>query len=93
MTGQLALGAASEYEAALANDRIAEMIEYQDARGFLLQARRLLSQAIAVNPAGATNLKPALSCIEAMLKAFPSAVPPQKIVLSVSQLKTLAEAL
>lgn len=92
VTRQLALSAASEYEAAVADERIAETIEYQDARGFLLQARRLLSQAITANPAAATTLKPALSRIEAMLKAFPSPVPPKRIVLSVSRLKTLASS-
>lgn len=93
VTRQLALSAASEYEAAVADERIAETIEYQDARGFLLQARRLLSQAIAANPAAAANLQQALTRIEAMLKAFPSAVPPQKIVLSVTQLKSLASSI
>lgn len=90
VTRQLALSAASEYEAAEADDRIAETIEYQDARGFLLQAQRLLSQAITATPSTAGSLRPALSRIEAMLKACPSPVPPQRIVLSVSQLRTLA---
>jgi hypothetical protein len=88
VTRQLALSAASEYEAAVADDRIAETIEYQDARGFLLQAQRLLRQAITEAPAA--GVQAALSRIEAMLKAFPSPVPPKRIVLRVSQLKTLA---
>ncbi len=93
VTRQLALSAASEYEGAVADDRIAETIEYQDARGFLLQARRLLSQAIAANPAAAANLQPALSRIEAILNAFPSPIPPKRTVLSVSRLKTLASSI
>jgi hypothetical protein len=93
VTRQLALSAASEYEGAVADDRIAETIEYQDARGFLLQARHLLSQAIRANPTADDNLQPALTRIETMLKAFPSPVPPQRIVLSVSQVKTLASSI
>lgn len=90
VTRQLALSAASEYEAAVADDRIVETIEYQDARGFLLQAQRLLRQAITGNPVTAAGLQPVLGRIEAMLNAFPSPVPPKRIVLSVSQIKTLA---
>jgi hypothetical protein len=93
VTRQLALSAASEYEAAVAEDRIAETIEYQDARGFLLQAQRLLRQAITAAPATTAGVQPALSRIEAMLKAFPSPVPPKRIVLSVSQLKILASSI
>ena len=90
VTRQLALSAASEYESAVADDRIAETIDDQDARGVLLQAQRLLRQAINATPVSAISLQPALSRIEMMLKAFPSSVPPRRIVLSVNQLKTLA---
>ncbi|MEY2643884.1 MAG: hypothetical protein RLZZ611_533 [Cyanobacteriota bacterium] len=93
VTRPLALSAASEYEAAVADDRIAETIEYQDGRGFLLQAQRLLRQAITATPATAAGVQPALSRIEAMLRAFPSPVPPQRSVLSVSQLKSLASSI
>jgi hypothetical protein len=93
VTRQLALAAASEYEAAVADDRIAETIEYQDARGFLLQARRLLNQGVEANPAAAASLQPARSRIEAMLKAFPTTMPPKRIVLGVSQVKTLASSI
>lgn len=87
---QLALTAASEYEAAVAVDRIAETIEYQDARGFLLQAQRLLGQASTATPAATSSLQPALTRIDAMLKAFPTTMPPQRIVLSVSRVQELA---
>lgn len=90
---QLALTAASEYEAAVADGRIAETIEYQDARGFLLQARRLISQAITATPSAAASLQPAQTRLEAMLKAFPSVTPPQRVVLSVSQLRSLASGI
>ena len=93
VTRQLALSAASEYEAAVADDRIAETIEYEDARGFLLQAQRLLRQAIHAAPAAAVSLQPALGRIEAMLKAFPTTMPPKRILLSVSQLKILASSI
>lgn len=87
---QLALTAASEYEAAVADGRIAETIEYQDARGFLLQARRLISQALTATPTAAASLHPAQTRLEAMFKAFPSVTPPQRAAVSVSQLRSLA---
>lgn len=90
---QLAQTAAGEYEAAVAGERIAETIEYQDARGFLLQAQQLTRQLSAANPMTAASLQPAKGRLEGMLKAFPAVTPPQRVVLSVSQLKRLAEGI
>jgi hypothetical protein len=87
---QLALTAASEYNGAVDGTEIRETIEYQDARGFLLQADRLLSQALAAAPAASASLQPARKRIAAMLKAFPSSQPPQRTLISVSAIQQLA---
>ena len=90
---QLALSAASEYEGAVDGTQIHETIDYQNARGFLLQADRLLSQTLAASPASAKTLQPAHERITAMLQAIPSAKPPQRALLSVSALESLAEGI
>jgi len=90
---QLALTAASEYEGAVDGLQIRETIEYQDARGFLLQADRLLSQALAASPAAASRLQAARTRIAELLQAFPSPQPPQRALLSVSAVERLAEGL
>jgi hypothetical protein len=70
--------AAGEYQLAIVNGRIAKPVEYQDARGFISQAQRMIEgvaadlqkkdpPALAVMRAGLTELK----------KAFPSAMPPK----------------
>jgi hypothetical protein len=78
----LAAAACDEYAAAVAEGRVVETIEYQDARGFLLEAQRLLSTMTSAQPG-------ALQTVRAMLRAFPSAQPPQRTVLSPEQLRRL----
>ena len=90
---QLALTAASEYEGAVDGTQIHETIDYQNARGFLLEADRLISQTLAASPTSAQILQPARERITAMLQAFPSAKPPQRALLSVSALESLAEGI
>jgi hypothetical protein len=82
----LAAAACDEYAAAVAEGRVVETIEYQDARGFLLEAQRLLSST-------ATRQPRALQTLQAMLRAFPSAQPPERTVLSPEQLRRLATQL
>jgi hypothetical protein len=82
----LAAAACEEYAAAVAEGRVVETIEYQDARGFLLEAQRLLSST-------ATRQPRALQTLQAMLRAFPSAQPPERTVLSPEQLRRLAAQL
>jgi hypothetical protein len=98
---QLADVAVEEYQGAVAGDQVVELIEYQDARGFLLQAQRLLRAAIAVpppaGPGPAAGAIPSWSAMEqtitAMLVAFPSATPPARTVLGVAQLRELKRRL
>ncbi len=89
---KLAEVAVAEYSAAEGNGQIVEVIEYQDARGFLQQADQTLawSDSTSVDPAQVKRLKAGL---QVMLRAFPSVMPPIKAVLSASQLESLEQAL
>jgi hypothetical protein len=82
---QLGSSAATEYAGAVEGNRVVELIEYQDARGFLLAAQRLLSKAAA--PTDQTSV------IAGMLLAFPGVMPPRTILLSPSQLEQRAQTL
>lgn len=90
---QLAATAAEEYSAAIAGDRVVEVIEYQDARGFLLEAHRLLAAGVASQPADAAALIAKRQTVAAMLRAFPAVSPPQRAVLSPAQLQQLQQEL
>ena len=83
----LAATASEEYGAAVAEGRVVEVIEYQDARGFLLEAQQLLQATTAADPALAARLRRMEQGIAAMLKAVPTAVPPQKAWLSPEKLE------
>lgn len=90
---QLGEEATQEYTGAIAGDQVVDMIDYQDARGFLLAAQRLLAAAIASQPADAAALMARQHTLDAMLKAFPAVMPPQKAVLSADQLQQLQQRL
>lgn len=90
---QLALSASSEYQGALDGNQIRETIEYQDARGFLLEADQLLRQARTDTPSASGTLQPAQERITAMLKAFPTSQPPQRALLNAAALDSLARAI
>ncbi|MEB3207896.1 MAG: hypothetical protein VKK63_03170 [Synechococcus sp.] len=90
---QLAETAIAEYAAAVAGDRVVEAIEYQDARGFLLEAQRLLDQAAANKPAAAAELSGKPRTIATMLQAFPTVMPPRKAAMEVTQLQQLQKQL
>lgn len=90
---QLAETAVDEYEAAVAGNQIVEAIEYQDARGFLLEAQQLLGQATASQPAAAAQLSGRQRTIATMLQAFPTAIPPRTAVMDVAQLQQLQKQL
>jgi hypothetical protein len=98
---KLADDAVQEYQGAVAGDQVVELIEYQDARGFLLQAQRLLRAAIAApppaGPGPAAEALPSWSAMEqtisAMLVAFPSATLPARTVMGVAQLRELQRRL
>jgi hypothetical protein len=79
--------AVQEYAAAVAEGRVVEVIEYQDARGFLLEAQRRLQQALPSADA------PALHTLQAMLRLLPSAQPPAKALASPERLQALQRQL
>lgn len=89
----LATVAASEYTAAEAGGQIVETIEYQDARGFLLVAAALIQAALEQPNAERPQLTRAQATLQAMLKAVPSATPPQRVQISPLELQTLASQL
>lgn len=90
---ELGKAASEEYAAAIAGDQVVEVIEYQDARGFLLEAQRLLAAAAPSTPADAAALTARQRTVAAMHKAFPAVMPPQKTVLSVAELQELQQQL
>lgn len=70
--------ATGEYQLAIVNGRIAKPVEYQDARGFIWQAQRMID---GVAPNLQKKDSAALGAVRTGLaelkKAFPSAVPPK----------------
>jgi hypothetical protein len=70
--------ATGEYQEAVVKGRIAKPVEYQDARGFVLQAEKMID---AVAPALEKKDADALSGVRTGLaelkKAFPTAMPPK----------------
>lgn len=90
---QLAETAVEEYAAAVAEGRVVEVIEYQDARGFLGEAQRLLSSSLSSPSSARPRLMAMQTTITAMLQAFPTVKPPATVLLSVAQLKQLQQRL
>ncbi len=73
--------ATNEYEEAVEDGRIAEAVEYQDSRGFVWQAERLFdSVADDLKQKNAEAVKAAKDGFDALKKAWPGPIPPQKPV-------------
>lgn len=83
-----------EYSAAIANDKVVEVIEYQDSRGFVLEAQNLYKgisdqmakQAPEAHQAIAKNLGQ-------LATAWPAVTPPSKPVLAPTQVSQLVQAI
>jgi hypothetical protein len=73
--------AADEYEEAVSKGRIANVVEYQDARGFVLEADRLVG---TVMPAATAKNADAAKAVQASLNelkaTFPAVTPPKQAV-------------
>lgn len=73
--------AADEYEEAVEKNRIANVVEYQDARGFVLEVDRLVNTvmpaAFSKNADAAKALQASLSDLKA---TFPAVTPPKQAV-------------
>ena len=73
--------AADEYAEAIKKGRIVNIVEYQDARGFVAEADRLVgSVAEAADAKSADSLKTIRASLGDLKAAFPTLVPPQKAV-------------
>jgi hypothetical protein len=68
----------NEYQQAIVGGRLAKPVEYQDARGFILQGERMIDGVAAElqkkDPASLTEVRAGLAELK---KAFPSAMPPK----------------
>lgn len=73
--------AADEYEEAVEKNRIANVVEYQDARGFVLEVDRLVN---TVMPAASSKNADAAKALQASLSdlkaTFPAVTPPKQAV-------------
>jgi hypothetical protein len=70
--------AGGEYENALVAGKIAKPVEYQDARGFIRQADRMIgSVAAALQRKDATALREVRAGLDDLKRIFPAAMPPR----------------
>jgi hypothetical protein len=80
--------AAAEYEAAIEESRFANVVEYQDGRGFLLETDALLNRnaaALRAAPGGAAAWNEAQSAMAALRPVWPTPRPPEAPVLGVTE--------
>ena len=86
--------AKEEYEAAIANGKIVEDIEYQDSRGFVLYAQDLYkgisSQMQVAHP---EQDKAITSSMSELAKAWPSVIPPSAPVKTPEEVAKLVDAI
>ncbi|AXS83880.1 hypothetical protein [Marinobacter sp. Arc7-DN-1] len=76
-----------EYDEALENGRFVAAHEYQDGRGFVLSARDHLDKHQAIlNKQNSEARRDAGKALADMLKAWPTAVPPEQPVIPVANL-------
>jgi uncharacterized protein (UPF0216 family) len=78
--------AADEYEEAVEKGRIANVVEYQDARGFVFEVDRLVGTvADALAAKNADAAKAIRASLDDLKATFPTAMPPQKAVKDSAQ--------
>lgn len=84
----------SEYGAAIANGKVAQIIEYQDSRGFVTYANELykgISERMAKdNPSAYKSIQ---STMADLTKAWPAAIAPSAPVLTTAQVTTLIKTI
>lgn len=77
--------ATGEYKQAIVDGKIAKPVEYQDARGFILQAERMIeSVAPQLEKKNAAALAEVRAGLAELKKAFPSPMPPRMPVKDVA---------
>jgi hypothetical protein len=70
--------ATGEYEGAIVNGRIAKPVEYQDARGFVWQAERMIEGvAVALEKKDAAAVQQVRAIFADLKTAWPAAMPPK----------------
>jgi len=75
---ELLKSATEEYQGAIVNGRIAKPVEYQDARGFVWQADRMVeSMAPALERKDADALKQVRAALAELKQTWPAAMPPK----------------
>jgi hypothetical protein len=80
--------ATGEYAQAIEGTRIAKPVEYQDARGFIWQADRMLARsAAALEKKDAEAFKKVRDGVAALKKVFPTPVPPRDAVKDADTVK------
>ena len=85
--------AGTEYMAAIANDKIKEIIEYQDSRGFTIYVEQLYkSIASTMEKEHPETHKQFMASLEKLKSAYPSPLAPEKPVLSVADMSALIKA-
>jgi hypothetical protein len=78
---ELLKASSSEYEEAIVKGRIAKPVEYQDARGFIWEAERMVeSVAPTLEKKDADALAHVRAALNELKKAFPAAIPPKTLV-------------
>jgi hypothetical protein len=79
--------AAGEYENAIVGGTLAKPVEYQDARGFIWQAERMIASVAAdLQKKDANALKQVRAGFAELKKIFPAAMPPRRPVKDHAQL-------
>lgn len=73
--------AADEYEEAIEKGRIANVVEYQDARGFVMEVDRLVAPAMSAAAAKDADAAKAIQAsLDELKAAFPTVTPPKQPV-------------
>jgi hypothetical protein len=78
--------AQTEYEASMEGGRFTKPVEYQDSRGFVWQAERMIEAAAAADRAVRAKTRAAFARLKT---AWPAPLPPAKPVLEVGEISAL----
>jgi len=82
--------ALSEYEAAIEEGRFAKPVEYQDGRGFVWEAERMLEAAAAdLGKADARGLARIRADLAQLKTAWPAPMPPEKPLMEPGRMSAL----
>jgi hypothetical protein len=86
--------AKKEYEAAIANNKFVEDIEYQDSRGFVIYAQEMYEGiASQMQTAHPEQNKAITSSMSELVKAWPSVIPPSAPVKTPEEVATLVDTI